>query len=182
MTCIEPCSLAQGLANSLRWGPVHAYCDATPCTTFTHMYIQISTDISRLHLRFRSHMQARAGGEEARDRASGEVQEVRSAADGLLLASTYLDGTSGCWHHHYRHLTHLIRAGQLPRPCFGGVLTVLSGGLGWLLQLTQGRSLCIPASPRPTLAHPELYTAVWQGFLATCITPARLERAARRVC
>ena len=30
---------------------------------------------------------------------------------------------------------------------------MLSGGLGWLLQLTQGRSLCIPASPRPALAH-----------------------------
>jgi hypothetical protein len=43
----------------------------------------------------------------------------------------------------------------------------MCGGLGWLLQLTQDHSLCILASPRPALAHPELYTAVWQGLLAT---------------
>jgi len=105
------------------------------------------------------------GGEEARDHASGEVQEVRGVAGGLLLACTHLDGASGCQHHHFGHLQHLIRAGQLPQPCFGGVLAVLCRGLGWLLQLTQGRSLCIPASPKLALAHPGPGAARWQGLL-----------------
>ena len=42
---------------------------------------------------------------------------------------------------------------------------MLSGGLGWLLQLTQGRSLCILAFPRLAMAHPGPGAARWQGLL-----------------
>ena len=46
-------------------------------------------------------------------------------------------------------------------------MVVLCGGLGWLLQLTQGHSLCIPASPRLALAHPGPVAARWQGLQTT---------------
>jgi len=46
-------------------------------------------------------------------------------------------------------------------------LVVLCGGLGWLLQLTQGHSLCIPASPRLAVAHPGPIAARWQGLQTT---------------
>jgi hypothetical protein len=94
----------------------------------------------------------------------GAVGDVAGAV-GLHQASTYLGGTGGCRHHHFQHLHHLVRAGQSPRPCSGGELAVICGGLGWLLQLTQGRSLCIPASPRLALAHPGPGAAIWQGLL-----------------
>ena len=46
-------------------------------------------------------------------------------------------------------------------------MVVLCGGLGWLLQLTQGHSLCIPASPRLAVAHPGPIAARWQGLQTT---------------
>ena len=89
-----------------------------------------------------------------------------AGAVGLHQASTYLGGTGGCRHHHFQHLHHLVRAGQSPRPCCGGVPAVLGEDLGWLLELTQGRSMCIPVPQRFALAHPELCAANWQGLLA----------------
>ena len=88
----------------------------------------------------------------------GAVGDVAGAV-GLHQASTYLGGTGGCRHHHFGHLQRLIRVGQLPQPRGGGMPAVLSGGLGWLLELTQGRSLCIPVPQRLALPHLELCAA-----------------------
>lgn len=76
------------------------------------------------------------------DRALGGAVDVRGASAGLLQASTYL-GDAGRWPTPPLETSaSLIRAGQLRRPRVRGVPTVLSGGLGWLLELTQGRPLC----------------------------------------
>jgi hypothetical protein len=100
------------------------------------------------------------------DRALGGVADVHGAPVVLLQASTYLGDANHWLTPPLETSACLIRAGQSPRPCCGGVPAVLGEDLGWLLELTQGRSLCIPVPQRFALAHPELCAANWQGLLA----------------
>jgi hypothetical protein len=74
----------------------------------------------------------------------GDAVHVHEAPAVLLLPCTYLGGASQRPTPPVLTSAVLIRAGQLPRPRAGGGLPVLSRGLGWLLQLTQVQSLCIP--------------------------------------
>jgi hypothetical protein len=80
----------------------------------------------------------------------------------LLLPCTYLGGASQRPTPPLQTPAVLIRAGQLPRPRAGGGLPVLTGGLGWLPQPTQGHSLCIL---RPPLLEPAPTQTLAQHFL-----------------